>query len=62
MAGARLGVERILVEVMVDMGISLEGPEGKAFLTRSRVFTDAECQELFGSTEASFTARGTSAD
>lgn len=27
---------------------SLEGPEGKAFLTRSRVFTDAECAELFG--------------
>lgn len=25
---------------------SLEGPEGKAFLTRSRVFTDAEVAEL----------------
>lgn len=27
---------------------SLEGPEGKAFHTRSRVFTDAEYSELFG--------------
>jgi uncharacterized protein len=25
---------------------SLEGPTGKAFLTRSRVFTDAEAAEL----------------
>lgn len=28
---------------------SLEGPEGKAFHTRSRVFTDAEYQTLFES-------------
>ncbi|MDP1613263.1 MAG: hypothetical protein Q8M11_19575 [Sulfuritalea sp.] len=27
---------------------SLEGPEGKAFLTRSRVFSDAEWADLRG--------------
>ena len=27
-------------------GFSLEAPEGMRFLTRSRVFTDAECEEL----------------
>ncbi len=27
-------------------GFSVEGPEGITFLTRSRVFTDAECEEL----------------
>lgn len=27
-------------------GFSLEAPEGISFLTRSRVFTDAECEEL----------------
>ncbi|HKM64486.1 MAG TPA: DUF779 domain-containing protein [Acidisphaera sp.] len=27
-------------------GFSLEAPEGVRFLTRSRVFTDAECEEL----------------
>lgn len=29
-------------------GFSIEGPEGISFLTRSRVFTDAECEALEG--------------
>jgi uncharacterized protein (DUF779 family) len=33
------------VDVQNDT-FSLEGPEGQAFLTRSRLFTDAECKEL----------------
>ncbi|MGE3877239.1 MAG: DUF779 domain-containing protein, partial [Parvibaculaceae bacterium] len=33
-------------------GFSLEAPEGFRFLTRSRVFTDAEVDELAGSSVA----------
>jgi uncharacterized protein (DUF779 family) len=42
---------QLIIDVVDGHGgtFSLEGPEGKAFHTRSRVFTDAECSELFGS-------------
>jgi uncharacterized protein (DUF779 family) len=42
---------QLIIDVIDAHGggtFSLEGPEGKAFLTRSRVFTDAECATLFG--------------
>jgi uncharacterized protein (DUF779 family) len=41
---------QLIIDVIDGHGggtFSLEGPEGKAFHTRSRVFTDAECVELF---------------
>ncbi|MDR3481139.1 MAG: DUF779 domain-containing protein [Burkholderiaceae bacterium] len=41
---------QLIIDVIDGHGggtFSLEGPEGKAFHTRSRVFTDAECAELF---------------
>ena len=39
---------QLIIDVIDGHGgtFSLEGPEGKAFHTRSRVFTDAEMQEL----------------
>jgi uncharacterized protein (DUF779 family) len=40
---------QLIVDVIDCHGggtFSLEGPEGKAFLTRSRIFTDAEAAEL----------------
>ena len=40
---------QLIIDVIDGHGggtFSLEGPEGKAFHTRSRVFTDAELQEL----------------
>jgi uncharacterized protein len=39
---------QLIIDVIEGYGgtFSLEGPEGKAFLTRSRVFTDAELSEL----------------
>lgn len=39
---------QLIIDVIDGQGgtFSLEGPEGKAFHTRSRVFTDAECAEL----------------
>ena len=38
----------LIIDVIEGFGgtFSLEGPEGKAFHTRSRLFTDAECAEL----------------
>jgi len=38
----------LIIDVIEGHGgtFSLEGPEGKAFHTRSRVFTDAELAEL----------------
>jgi uncharacterized protein (DUF779 family) len=41
---------QLIIDVIDGHGggtFSLEGPEGKAFHTRSRVFSDAECAELF---------------
>lgn len=40
---------QLIIDVIEGHGgtFSLEGPEGKAFHTRSRVFSDAECAELF---------------
>jgi len=41
---------QLIIDVIDGHGggtFSLEGPEGKAFHTRSRVFTDEECGELF---------------
>ena len=39
---------QLIIDVIEGTGgtFSLEGPEGKAFHTRSRVFTDAELAEL----------------
>ena len=39
---------QLIIDVIEGRGgtFSLEGPEGKAFHTRSRVFTDAEWKEL----------------
>ena len=39
---------QLIIDVIDGRGgtFSLEGPEGKAFLTRSRLFTDAEWSEL----------------
>jgi uncharacterized protein (DUF779 family) len=39
---------QLIIDVIEGRGgtFSLEGPEGKAFHTRSRVFTDAEWVEL----------------
>lgn len=39
---------QLIIDVIEGRGgtFSLEGPEGKAFHTRSRVFTDQEWQEL----------------
>jgi uncharacterized protein (DUF779 family) len=40
---------QLIIDVIEGSGggaFSLEGPEGKAFHTRSRVFTDAELSEL----------------
>jgi hypothetical protein len=39
---------QLIIDVIEGHGgtFSLEGPEGKAFHTRSRVFTDAEMAEL----------------
>ena len=44
---------QLIIDVIVGHGgtFSLEGPEGKAFHTRSRVFTDAECMVLFAQDE-----------
>lgn len=41
---------QLIIDVIEGTGgtFSLEGPEGKAFHTRSRVFTDAEWAELAG--------------
>lgn len=41
---------QLIIDVIDGHGggtFSLEGPEGKAFLTRSRVFTDEEYAQLF---------------
>lgn len=42
---------QLIIDVVDGMGgnFSLEGPEGKAFLTRSRVFSDQEWAELIQS-------------
>ena len=40
---------QLIIDVIEERGggtFSLEGPEGKAFLTRSRVFNELELQEL----------------
>jgi len=40
---------QLIIDVIDTHGggtFSLEGPEGKSFLTRSRLFTDAEWAEL----------------
>ena len=39
---------QLIIDVIDGHGgtFSLEGPEGKAFHTRSRIFSDAECAEL----------------
>jgi len=40
---------QLIIDVLDGHGggtFSLEGPEGKAFHTRSRLFTDEECAEL----------------
>ncbi len=41
---------QLIIDVVDGHGgtFSLEGPEGKAFHTRSRVFTEEECALLFG--------------
>ena len=41
---------QLILDVIEGHGgtFSLEGPEGKAFHTRSRVFTEDELRELFG--------------
>jgi uncharacterized protein (DUF779 family) len=43
---------QLIIDVIEGTGgtFSLEGPEGKAFHTRSRVFSDSEMVELFGDT------------
>jgi uncharacterized protein (DUF779 family) len=50
---------QLIIDVIEGSGgtFSLEGPEGKAFHTRSRVFTDAELAELqAGSSPAAATS------
>ena len=44
---------QLIIDVIDGHGgtFSLEGPEGKAFHTRSRIFTETECAEL-GETDA----------
>ena len=41
---------QLIIDVIDGRGgtFSLEGPEGKAFHTRSRVFSEVECAELSG--------------
>ena len=41
---------QLIIDVIEGTGgtFSLEGPEGVAFHTRSRLFTDEECEQLFG--------------
>lgn len=41
---------QLIIDVIEGHGgtFSLEGPEGLAFHTRSRLFTDAEIEQLFG--------------
>ena len=41
---------QLIIDVIEGRGgtFSLEGPEGKAFHTRSRVFSEVECAELAG--------------
>jgi hypothetical protein len=43
---------QLIIDVIEGTGgtFSLEGPEGKAFHSRSRVFNEAEMAELFGET------------
>ena len=43
---ASVKIRRLAVCAGTGGTFSLEGPEGKAFHTRSRVFTDAELAEL----------------
>jgi uncharacterized protein (DUF779 family) len=42
---------QLIIDVVPGRGgmFSLEGPEGERFLTRSRLFTDAEWEALRGS-------------
>ena len=49
---------QLIIDVIEGHGgtFSLEGPEGKAFHTRSRVFTEDELRELFGETPAEIIA------
>jgi uncharacterized protein (DUF779 family) len=49
---------QLIIDVIEGHGgtFSLEGPEGKAFHTRSRVFSEAEMKELFGEQLGSETA------
>lgn len=52
---------QLIIDVIDTPGggtFSLEGPEGKAFLTRSRLFTDAENDELLRSPPPSGAERG----
>lgn len=44
---------QLIIDVIEGQGgtFSLEGPTGKAFHTRSRLFTDEEYVELFGDTK-----------
>lgn len=47
---------QLIIDVIEAQGggtFSLEGPEGKAFLTRSRLFTDAEWGEIQAEARAS---------
>lgn len=45
---------QLIIDVIEGSGgtFSLEGSEGVAFHTRSRLFTDSECEELFGKNAA----------
>jgi uncharacterized protein (DUF779 family) len=49
---------QLIIDVIEGHGgtFSLEGPEGKAFHTRSRVFTEDELRELFGEVPADIVA------
>ncbi len=49
---------QLIIDVVDGRGgmFSLEGPEGKRFLTRSRLFTDEEWQRIKGDDGPSFTA------
>ena len=49
---------QLIIDVIEGHGgtFSLEGPEGKAFHTRSRVFTEDELRELFGEVPADIIA------
>ncbi len=49
---------QLIIDVVDGRGgmFSLEGPEGKRFLTRSRLFTDEEWQQIKGDDGPSFTA------